>query len=110
MKKLNLLWLVLALSVNLSAFAQECQTQPLDSLNFEAQTWFGNNQMLYDLVDSVSQLAIATENTSGYEGGFDGSVVYWVPLKFWVYHTNSNTGASRADLESPVRSTTPSHQ
>lgn len=88
---------------SLDIFAQECQTQPLDSLNFEAQPWFGNNQLLYDLADSVSQLANATENISGYEGGFDGSVVYWVPLKFWVYHTNINTGASQADLESAVR-------
>lgn len=65
--------------------AQECQTQPLDSINFEAQPWFGNNQMLYDLADSVSQLAISIENTSGYEGGFDGNVVYCVSTpKIWT--------------------------
>jgi hypothetical protein len=48
---------------NMDIFAQECQTQPLDSINFEAQPWIGNNQMLYDLADGVSQLAVSVENT-----------------------------------------------
>jgi hypothetical protein len=48
---------------SLDIFAQECQTEPLDSINFEAQPWIGNNQMLYDLADSVAQLAVFVENT-----------------------------------------------
>ena len=69
MKTLFVFISIVFLLSDLEIFAQECQTEPLDSINFEAQPWIGNNQMLYDLADSVSQLAVFVENTSGYEGG-----------------------------------------
>lgn len=41
-------------SYTLQLNAQNCQTEGLDSSSFEAQPWIGNNQMLYDLADSVA--------------------------------------------------------
>lgn len=73
---------VLVLAINI-VFGQECGTLPLDSASFYDQPWIGNNQYLYDLIDSVEIThALPEHNLSPYEGGFVG-------LARWSYTTYS---------------------
>jgi len=96
--KTSVILLGILCSYTLQLNAQNCQTEGLDSSSFEAQPWIGNNQMLYDLADSVSQLAISIENTSGYEGGFEGSVVHRAQLMLRLYYMFVNRVRSQAVL------------
>lgn len=65
---------------------QECFTRSLDSLEIEAQPWFGNNQYLYDFMA-----------TSDYSGGTECSncrvntAEYRVPINAYLYHRDDGT-------------------
>lgn len=62
--KCNLIFL-LVLAVTGEVFGQqECGTSSLDSATFYAQPWIGNNQYLFDLVDSVEITNEMPENSS----------------------------------------------
>lgn len=97
MKKLLFLILVVLITSNL--FAQspyQCGTPPMDSVSFMNKPWVGNNQFLLDLVDSVNVENPPSEakhqGVSLIEGGFDSEVVFWVPVKAWVYNDDNGVG------------------
>jgi len=79
-----------------------CGTAPMDSANFVNQPWYGNNQYLLDLVDSIRYLPPIPKSTI--VGGFDQQAAYWVPVKAWVYNQNDGTdGLSREEVETSIR-------
>ncbi len=79
-----------------------CGTVPMDSANFENQPWYGNNQFLLDLVDSVHNSRPLPKNLV--EGGFDSQAVYWIPVKTWVYNGNDGSGGlDLAQVETSIR-------
>lgn len=89
MKKILLLQLLLGLMLN--CFSQTYQiidndADDRDTTELESLPWFGNNQYLNNLLDSM-----------GYPSSADrivGSdrVKYRVPIKFWVYRRSDGTG------------------
>ncbi|NEN25608.1 hypothetical protein G3O08_19120 [Cryomorpha ignava] len=50
-----------------------CGTFPMDSATFINQPWYGNNQFLLDLIDSVGYNSAAPK--SNIAGGFDPQVL-----------------------------------
>ncbi|MCG9881835.1 MAG: hypothetical protein MH472_14665 [Bacteroidia bacterium] len=89
--KYILIFLFLLLATQqLDAQTDSCSTVPLDSVSFESQPWFGNNEYLIDLLDSLGYGS--GENLNN--GGFDSQVKYWIPIRAWVYNDDSGTGGA----------------
>ncbi len=76
----------------ISSFSQTIEyvdddAQDRDSTEAEALPWFGNNQYLNNLLDSI-----------GYNNGVTNRIItsdiakYKVPIKFWVYRRSNGTG------------------
>lgn len=83
--------LFLLLIANIS-FAQtsdtlSCDAPDRDTTELESLPWFGNNDYLENLLDSI-----------GYPPGANARIVgpdrvrYHVPIKFWVYRNSAGTG------------------
>ena len=90
MKKILLL-IILTLQV-FGSFSQTIQyvdddAPDRDSTEAETLPWFGNNQYLYNLLDSI-----------GYNNSVGNRIItpdiakYKVPIKFWVYRRSNGTG------------------
>lgn len=86
--------------------SDSCATEPLDSASFEAQPWFGNNDYLLDLLDSLGYWDgqnILFENLP-VEGGFDIGAKIWIPIKAWVYRNDNGTGGATIEqVEESIR-------
>lgn len=84
----------------------ECGTPPMDSASFVNKPWYGNNQYLLDKLDSLGygwQQGGVQNKTSIAEGGFE-QILYWVPLKAWVYNDdNGDGGISQSQVEASIR-------
>jgi hypothetical protein len=87
MKSRILFFLIVTIFLQIPANAQKyddmCGTVELSQKKIEKLPWYGNNQYLYNLLDS-----------SGY---FDKrfsheKVLYRIPVTFWVYRNNDGTG------------------
>lgn len=57
-----------------------------DTTELEALPWFGNNQYLFNLLDSINYPSGANRIIG------PSSVRYHVPIKFWVYRRTDGTG------------------
>ena len=95
MKKITLLLFILWLTT-ISSYGQDllsmpphllapCKAPDADTVEAKTWPWYGNNDYLYRLVDSV-------DNIYGTGSGRTGDVervMYRVPVKFWVYADNT---------------------
>lgn len=77
----------------------ECSTPERDTTDFENLPWWGNNQYLEDLLDS---LGYSSSSSISPNVVFSTSVVkYRVPIKFWIYrHSNGTGGPNENQLQS----------
>lgn len=77
-------FLVMVLS---NASAQNCDTPDVDSVQFFEQYWIGNNQLLYDVADSIETtriLPLQPEHNANFPFAFDLYAFYRIPVKVWV--------------------------
>jgi hypothetical protein len=103
--------LITTILTTASMYAQnsyQCGTPGMDSTAFKNKPWVGNNQFLFDLIDSVESTNFQPEmKTLGefpVEGGFDTEVVFWVPVKTWVYHDDQGDGGiNEVRVEQSIR-------
>ena len=69
------------------SYAQEimppCGTEPIDSLAAISQPYYGNNQFLIDLADSVENSGCPSCRTTA---GGTATEAYVIPVKIWVYY------------------------
>lgn len=98
----SILSIVLLQTVANGQARRVCGTHPMDSATFVNQPWYGNNQFLLDLIDSVGYNSATPKNNP--IGGFDPQVIYWVPVKAWVYHDDSGDGGlTQVQVERSIR-------
>lgn len=85
----------------------ECGTDEPDSLTYNNRPWVGNNQFLTDLTDSLNNITppvIPKSLEDGIEGGFDEEVIFWVPVKAWVYNNDAGGGGiPEHEVEESIR-------
>ena len=101
MKKILLLIVVLlqvAISRSQTIQYVDDDAPDRDSTEAEALPWFGNNQYLLNLLDSIGY-----NNTSGNRIITSDIAKYKVPIKFWVYRRSDGTGgANLRDLRNYI--------
>lgn len=91
--KMNLSFLIMGLlCLNISIYAQidtiECDYPDRDTTEAALLPWFGNNDYLENLLDSIGYPA---QNTANRIIG-SNQVRYHVPIKFWVYRNSNGIG------------------
>ncbi len=84
-------WLIACFSLSAQIIEADCGTTKISERKFEKQAWFGNNEILYDILDSCAY----------YNAENKGNVLFRIPVKFWVYRDNNKTtgGASERELK-----------
>jgi len=86
-----IIYLLLGIWLNSNAQLQDdgCGTKDASEAELEALPWYGNNQYLYDILDSSGYY--------NYNYGFD-KVMYRVPVKIWVFRENAKSGTTEAEV------------
>jgi len=77
----------------------DCSTPERDEADFEALPWFGNNNYLFNLLDSFGYNG--PQPKIAQPGPFDVvPATFRIPIKFWVYRDdNGNGGPTESDLQ-----------
>lgn len=88
-----------------NASAQNCETPDLDSIQFFEQYWIGDNQLLYDVADSIEVLyshPAQPEHNANYPFAFDLNALLRIPVKVWVYETANQSGLAVGEIERAI--------
>ncbi len=82
-----------ALPIRKAPGSETCGTEPVDSLAAISQPYYGNNQFLINLADSVEAGSCSTCRVTG---GL-APEVFRIPVKVWMYRTNEGLGGLAND-------------
>ncbi len=74
---------------SMSQNSETCGTENMDSLAAISQPYYGNNQFLINLADSVENSGCSNCRTTA--GGI-ATEAYVMPVKIWVYRTDAGAG------------------
>lgn len=85
MKRAYIFVILFLLSSNLMAQDETCGTEPLPDSLAQSMPWFGNNDFLYDLLDSLGYSTPANASFKRVKPYDIPLARYRVPVKFWFY-------------------------
>ena len=90
------LFILLAVITDLHSQELNCKVS-IDSLSFVNMPHYGNNQILYDLLEITSNITNSKAATVGY---LPNEVLFNIPIKIWIYHNDD--GLDQAITENDV--------